>query len=189
MTRRELKADYFDWLYRLVCSPEDTGGHSYGKLLARLDQEEFTYIIGLDGNRAEDGMDLRYRFGYECGIADSVTAAFLDDRSCSVLEMMAALSLRCEEHIMDDSESGLRPGRWFWKMIKNLGLYSMTDAHYDEETVNNALFVLLSHGYKSDGEGGLFTVKNPKSDMRTAEIWAQMMWYLNQTERNERQNE
>ncbi len=180
MTRCELKSDYFKWLCSLVCDAEYIGRRSYKRLLERLDQEEFTYFIGLDGNRAEDGIDLRYRFGYECGISDSVISSYLDDRSCSVLEMMAALSLRCAEQIMDDPEQGAKPGRWFWSMVKNLGLCTMTDAHFDEMLVEKALFRFLEHRYKCNGEGGLFTVKNFRSDMRTTEIWCQMMWYLNE---------
>ena len=43
-------------------------------------------------------------------------------RPCSVLEMMIALSMRCEEQIMDDPDIGNRTGQWFWDMIDNLGL-------------------------------------------------------------------
>ena len=78
-------------------------------------------MIPMDGNRAEDGIDLRYRFGHEQHYSDAMVASFLDDRPCSVLEMMIALSIRCEEHIMDDPDVGNRTGQWFWSMIASLG--------------------------------------------------------------------
>lgn len=180
MTRHELKSDYFKWLCSKVCDSEFTGRHSYRKLLEALDREEFTYFIGLDGNRAEDGIDLRYRFGYECGIPDHIISSYLDDRSCSILEMMTALSLRCEEHIMDSPEQGIKPGKWFWSMIRSLGLMSMSDSHFDEGFTDRVLSDFIEHRYKRNGEGGLFTVKKFHSDMRTTEIWCQMMWYLNE---------
>lgn len=49
-------------------------------------------------------------------------ASYLDNRPCSVLEMIIALAIRLEEHIMDDPDIGNRTGQWFWDMIVSLGL-------------------------------------------------------------------
>ena len=62
MTRDELIDQYFDWMYQLVVD-DRYSNKSYRKLFARLYDTEFTYTIPMDGNRAEDGIDLRYRFG------------------------------------------------------------------------------------------------------------------------------
>lgn len=180
MTRHELKNEYFEWMCSLVCDNKYIGRQSYKRLLNSLHCTEFTYTIGMDGNRAEDGIDLRYRFGYEYRIDNSKIAAFLDDCPCSVLEMLIALSLRCEEHIMDNPESDSGIGQWFWEMIKNLGLYSMNDSHFDTEYVNEVTICFLDRKYKRNGEGGLFTVKKHRNDMRTTDIWYQMMWYLDE---------
>ena len=32
--------------------------------------KDFVYIIPMDENREVDGLDLRYRFGYECDVDD-----------------------------------------------------------------------------------------------------------------------
>lgn len=40
------------------------------------------------------------------------------------LEMIIALAIRLEEHIMDDPDIGNRTGQWFWDMIVSLGLGS-----------------------------------------------------------------
>ena len=109
-------------MYQLVFDGRYSKRLSYRKLLRELHRIEFTYSIPMDGNRAEDGVDLRYRFGYENGYSSSMISVYLDNRMCSVLEMMIALAIRCEEHIMDDPDIGNRTGQWFWNMIVNLGL-------------------------------------------------------------------
>jgi len=178
MTKNELNQKYFEWMYRLVCDEGYSKRLSYRKLLDRLHDTEFIYIIGMDSNRAEDGIDLRYRFGYEHKYEHSIIATYLNDLSCSVLEMLIALSIRCEEHIMDDPDIGNRTGQWFWNMIVNLGLGSMTDEKFDIRYVDETISKFLNRKYKRNGDGGLFTVNNYKYDLRTVEIWYQMCWYL-----------
>jgi hypothetical protein len=148
------------------------------KLLSYLHEREFNYILDMDGNRAEDGMDLRYRFAYENAYDYSMVATYLDDRPCSILEMMVALAFRCEEHIMDDPDIGNRTGQWFWGMIENLGLGHMYDSEFDNHYVDTVLDRFLNRQYKRNGEGGLFTIENCRRDLRDIEIWYQMSWYL-----------
>lgn len=178
MTLDILDQEYFNWMYDLVC---DDKRASYRKLLQYLHEREFVYTIELDSNRAEDGTDLRYRFAYSHRYRDpAMIADYLDDGPCSVLEMMIALAIRCEEHIMDDPDIGNRTEQWFWTMITNLGLDSMSDAKFNECRVTQAVDRFLNREYKENGEGGLFTVKRRREDLRTAEIWYQMCWYLDE---------
>jgi len=179
LTKDELANRYFDWMYQLVADDrylDET--HSYHKLFARLYDTEFVYLIPMDGNRAEDGVDLRYRFGRDYGYEDALIGSCLDDRSCSVLEMMIALSIRCEEHIMCNPDVGDRTGTWFWGMVESLGLAGMDDANFDRYFVEDTLARFLARDYERDGRGGLFTVRNCRRDMRSVEIWYQMCWYL-----------
>lgn len=178
MTKGELNNEYFEWMYRLVYNEKYYRRLSYGKLLAYLHNVEFIYTIGMDSNRADDGIDLRYRFGYEHSYNNPMIATYLDDRSCSVLEMLIALAMRCEEHIMDDPDSGNRTGQWFWNMIENLGLKSMSDSKFDKAYVSDVVTRFLNREYKRNGEGGLFTVEHCKNDLRGSEIWHQMCWHL-----------
>lgn len=179
MTKDELCKRYLDWMCRLVCN-DKYSKTSYRKLLSYLNTIEFTYIIDMDGNRAEDGIDLRYRYGYEYDIPDSVIAVYLDDHPCSVLEMMIALALRCEETIMDNPDYGDRTGQWFWEMIVNLGLGPMTDDAFDQEYINGVIYRFLDRQYGPNGQCGLFTVENTDRDLRFVEIWYQMCWYLDE---------
>ena len=122
MTKSELNDPYFEWMYRLVVD-DRYSNKSYRRLFYKLHDTEFTYTIPMDGNRAEDGIELRYRFGREQGYRDAVIANCLDIRPCSILEMMIALAIRCEEHIMEDPDIGNRTGQWFWSMLVSLGLF------------------------------------------------------------------
>ena len=65
MARDELNNEYFEWLYQFVCDERYTKGLSYRKLFVYFHSRSFEYSIAMDSNRAEDGVDLRYRFGYE----------------------------------------------------------------------------------------------------------------------------
>jgi hypothetical protein len=138
----------------------------------------------MDGNRAEDGMDLRYRFGYINSLEEPEIAVYLDDRPCSILEMMIALAIRCEEQIMGDPDIGDRTGKWFWMMIDNLGLSNMDDNHYDENYINKVIRRFLDRAYDKNGNGGLFKIKGFHNDIRNVEIWYQMMWYLDEILKN-----
>lgn len=177
MTRTDCIKRYLDWMYNLVSDERYTEGRSYEKLLSRLYHTDFTYTIDLDGNRAEDGVCLRYHFAYDCGYDDAMIASYLDTRDSSILEMMVALSNRCE-NIMDNPDLGNRTGQWFWTMIFNLGLEDMDDENYDDEYVTAVIERLLNREYEPDGEGGLFTVPDCRDDLRTVEIWTQLCWYL-----------
>lgn len=180
MTKDELNDAYFEWMYQLVYSGRYVGRSSYRKLLYLLHGTEFTYTIPMDGNRAEDGIDLRYRFGYEHDYDDSMIATYLDGRPCSVLEMMIALAIRCEEHIMYDPDIGNRTGQWFWSMVDNLGLGSMNDENFDRDRAEKTVSRFLNREYGRNGEGGLFSVKHCRADLRTIEIWYQMCWCMDE---------
>lgn len=177
MTRDTTINKYFKWLYDLVCGKRYSKSMSYEKLLMRLHDTEFIYSILMDENRAEDGVDLRYRFGDECACLNEVDLYLTGP--CSVLEMMVALALRCEEHIMYDPSYGDRTSQWFWGMIVNLGLGSMTDDRFDRDFVDETIDIFLRREYEPNGEGGLFTIKDCKFDLRAIDIWYQLNWYLN----------
>lgn len=172
MDKNKVKEQYFEWLCSKVnCSAK------YSKLMSFLYDKEFVYTISLDENRAEDGINLRYEFGREMNISSEIIFSSISDCPCKILEMMVALSMRCEEHIMSNSEFGDRTGNWFWGMIKNLGLHTMTDKCFNVQKAENIIKRLITHDYAPNGEGGLFTV-DCGHDLRKTEIWYQMCWYL-----------
>lgn len=178
MSRMSVEKDYFEWLYNLVCEGRYEKPNSYRKLLKYLHDTEFTYRLRHDSDRAQDGVDLRRRFALQNDeYYYDYTIRSLDG-PCSVLEMMIALAIRCEETIMADPQVGDRTGQWFWKMIHNLGLGSMLDYRFDEEYVEQVVITFLNRKYEPNGRGGLFTIRGCDSDLRKVEIWRQLCWYL-----------
>lgn len=180
MTKNDILDDYFDWIYQIVSGGFSPKKLSYKKLLRLLFNTEFTYSMPMDGNRYEDGIDLRYRFGDDVGVEDAAIAGYLDDKPCSVLEMMVALAFRMEEQIMTNPDIGDRTGQWFWNMVASLDLGHMSDSRFNETEAVDILEAFLDRDYAPNGEGGLFIVKHPNYDMRDAEIWNQANWYLNE---------
>lgn len=158
---------YFERILDLVGYEIGNEAISYDVLLGYLYSKEFTYSIKNDENRLQDGLDLRYRFDE------------LDNyEPCSVLEMMIALADRIESTIMDDPAYGDRTGQWFWSMINNLGLSSMTDEQFDIRYVEDTIDCFLDRNYAPDGRGSLFRIRNCDYDLREVEIWIIAMWYL-----------
>ena len=170
-----VKSDYFEWMYDTVSGARFAQGVTYRKLLTFLHDAEYTYFIPYDENRAEDGITLRYHY---CLQHDCTELEWCLDGPCSVLEMMLALAFKCEE-LMDDLTIGNRTSQWFWNMIVNMGLGGMNDMNYNEWLVNDVVTRFLNREYEPDGRGGLFYVRGWDRDMRTAEIWHQLMAYIN----------
>jgi hypothetical protein len=146
--------------------------------MAFLHETEFVYLLDMDKNRAGDGIDLRYRFCYENGYAPDAVDRELEGQPSSVLEMLVALSIRCEEQIMDDPDAGNRTERWFWEMVDSLGLSSLQDGRFNRNFAESVITRFLRREYEPDGRGGLFTIEGCSHDLRTVEIWYQMMWHL-----------
>ena len=188
-TRNNVRYEYLKWLGKLVQAPlylkGDVLRSQYSQLFYKLQFTDFYYSIPMDGNRYEDGIALRYEFGREVGYDDAYIAHYLDMDSCSVLEMMVALAVRCQEHIIYDDEVEYQAGSLFWEMISNLGLIDMTDRNYDSEYVDDVLETFLLREYSPDGRGGLFWIDDCDKDLRSVEIWYQLNWYLNDIYREE----
>ena len=177
MNKDEVSNEYFEWMYHIVCNKRYSEHISYRKLFMHLHNFEFVSYIRGDENRINDGIQLRRRFSIDSGYEDNYLSSYLKE-PCSVLEMMLALAIRCEETIMDDPKKGNRTGQWFWDMVINLGLGAMTDYNYEKDYVENVLNKFVNREYEPDGRGGLFTIRNCNKDLRKIDIWCQLCWYL-----------
>lgn len=179
MTCHSITDEYFEWLYEMVCDKNFGSIISYRKLLTNLHNTEFEYYIQGDERRCSDGKTLRRRFAIRHYKHDDIDM-IMDNLNgpCSVLEMMTALAIRCEEDIMDNPLMGDRKCQWFWGMIRSLGLLQMSDDRYDQNFVDRVIERFMKRDYEPDGKGGLFTVRNCNDDLRKVEIWWQMCWYL-----------
>ena len=180
-----LQEIYFEWMSEMVF-PNVRDRRDYYELLMALNQTLFYFSIPMDENRMRDGIDLRYRFAFERNYSNDIVSAELNhNRSCSMLEMMVALSLKGDERILYDYETGGKADYIFKIMLDSMGLTSMTDDYFDLDYINERIDRLLNHDYESNGNGGLFTVKEPRRDMRMVDIWYQMNWYLQELYKKE----
>jgi hypothetical protein len=178
MSNDRMRDTYFEWMYHLVCDGPCANGRSWRKLLHFLNETEFISRLKRDSNRASDGVDLRYRFVYENSYDTHAAGEYLGEQPSSVLEVMVALALRCEEQIMTDPGEGDRTDKWFWDMIDSLGLSSLHDGRFNRNIAESVITRFLNREYDPDGRGGLFTIEGCHDDLRNVEIWYQMMWHL-----------
>lgn len=162
---------YFkEWLCDFV------GGYGdYYYLLRLLFEKDFYSVIDNDDNRAAYGLLLRSRYCRETGNELGELGP------CSVLEMLIALAISIDVDFMMEKDRSNRFDKWFWMMIDNLGL--LNGFHDDVFMVrqNRAEIIIdrwLSREYEFDGTGGLFPLRDPKTDQRNVEIWYQMQAFL-----------
>lgn len=173
---RSLEDRYFDWI---CCIAMDGKAEDYQKLLRYLFEKDYRYTHPRDGNREAHGLDLRYRFGYLMEVSSTEIACELDDKPCSLLEMMVALSITIEENVMRDFDIGDRTHEWFIDMINSLGI-NMSDDIFSYPVADAAVERFFNRDYAPNGAGGLFTLRHPNDDMRRVEIWYQAMWWIDE---------
>jgi hypothetical protein len=168
-----LDARYLDWLYEQVSpSKSRIPELSFWNLCEQLFRKRFEWFQPNDDNRIADGKELREEFVIETRAERNRDWMEID---CSVLEMLVALSRRCEFESSEDAYF------WFWRMIQSLNLREYTDDVYDkgvEYVVNDVIDIMIHRQYRRDGVGGLFPLVHPDQDQRKVEIWYQMSAYI-----------
>ena len=169
---------YFKWLYSFIGSIVDTRPEkTYWCLAEQLHKTPFSWSVANDGNRAEDGKNLRIEFARH----PSVIAPVDLESPASFLEVLIGLAWRID-FSENDSDESMVP-YWFWTMLSNAGLDSFSDAMYNDNpdirrVVDIKIRRILNREYYPDGDGGLFPLMNPREDQRGVEIWYQMSAYL-----------
>lgn len=166
---------YFAWLYSQVCSVRlRSRRKTYYNLLAQLYNTQFVWFVPNDGNRLEDGLELRREF---LGLNGNEDLEW-QNLGCSFLEVVIGLCRRLS--FEDDYER--EPSEWFWILMTNLGLEIFTDEVYDtqnpESTVCDILDRVIYRTYNRDGSGGFFPLVHPPSDQRYVELWYQLNAYM-----------
>ena len=58
----EIAEQYHDWLYKIVCGEWEPRNLSFHRLLTFLFNKNYIPACEMDGCRATDGINLRYRF-------------------------------------------------------------------------------------------------------------------------------
>ena len=165
---------YFEWLYGQVAAVSNKNPRrSHWELAKALYEKAFTWTVDNDGDREEDGKDLRDEFLSEWNIED-IEPLWLH-LDCSMFEMFVALSRRAS------FESQGEPIEWFWKFMENLGLSDYTDHAFNDaiaEEVDRVLERVINRQYERNGEGGIFPLRHARKDQRKCDIWYQLSAYI-----------
>lgn len=172
-----MKQKYFNWLESLAMGSNT----NYHELCEYLHSIIFVPLMEYDYNRVDDGVELRYGFGYENDISQVIVSCELDHEPCSVLEMMVALAMKMDNIVT--SNEGNMISEWVMVMFKSLHLDDFTDGNFNENEAAEIIDIFLEREYDRYGDGGLFYIPDAKEDMRKIEIWEQAMWFLSSHER------
>lgn len=171
--------DYIEWLCFDRLGLTEKEYRSYSNLIHSLSTIEYIWEHPLDENRAIDGLDLRKDFTYEMDLYLDANSGLMP--KCTVLEMLVALSVKCENRIMRDLSYGDRTSKWFFEMLENSGLLIYSNNKWNRNTIHeifDKLNDIFDGRYKKDGSGGFFPIKNKKIDQRNNDLWKQMTTYL-----------
>lgn len=163
---------YFDWL----CEVINLKPGLYDILINELYNIDFTWVLDLDSNRAEDGLILR---GEYAGAAEI-------DKPCSVLEALIGLAIKMN-YLLDDEDRGDRTRLWFWEMIDNLGLSDYTDSKLNGlfgqglEATNEIRDICnrwMNREFDYAGVGSPFPLNTPYEDQRKLHLIGQLNAYV-----------
>lgn len=161
--------DYVDWLAELIYydGVDDEIQEHYISILHNI---PFWYSIPRDANREADGLKLRETFMDEKNIPSMF---YGEEVQCSVLEMLAALAVRC----CDDLMGVETPGFWFWEWMHNL----FKDFDREPDYIYGVVTVWLDREFDRRGYGSPFPLKKGRvNDQRNVEIWLQMCGYISE---------
>lgn len=165
----DIERKYFLMLTKMV-TPTPTR-QDFSFLLESLWNKEFYSIIELDDNRAQDGIGLRNKLGF-----DNI---LFGPARC--LEVLIALAIRCEFELTGNGSIPSSAKTMFWEMITNLDLGRYDNRNWDissQHKIDQILSDWLDRNYHVSGRGGLFPLRRFKKNQRNVEIWYQMMEYL-----------
>lgn len=184
--------EYFEYLINLIrfVPVQNNGNITYDnravnriKMLKHLYVNPFHPLLSDDENRVKDALDLRHDYQYQQpeSLLPEKNHPFSQPKRCRILELMVALAKRCEDQIMTNTNLGNRTGFWFWSMVESLGLINLLDSNWSsesEEKAQRAIYLFITRKYNQDGKGGLFTIPEIDTNMRSISIWYQAMYYL-----------
>lgn len=163
------------------------GGDDYSILLYTLHSIDYYYDarMPIDGARGDDGLGLREVYLEEfCDGANSYD--ILTRRSCTVLEWLLGMAIRCEREIMFNENEGDRTGLWFWSMLDNMGIANYDNVSWTEHFGNivaEIIDVVLNRGFGEDGAGGPFPLTDTAKwgvDSRKIDWWRALNLWISE---------
>lgn len=182
MMKTDVSNLYLKFLFDVIRDQNGWRVMTHKKLIEHLHHTLFIVANPNDQPRENDGIDLRWRFAWECGHMgdDLIYIPWFNEEHCTILEMMVALALRADENFTRKSNYETTVSWIFWSMVQNMGLLGETDNMYDYENVDFCLDRFNNRMYEPNGHGGLFMFPNTTEDIRNVEIWYQLCRWINE---------
>lgn len=176
---------YVEWLKSFAIDErvDDNSHLTYDHLLDILWDIEFKPPLGNDVDRMYDGLELRRKYydvvAKELGV--TISGESIDELGdifgpCRVLEMLVALSMHIYD-LMQDLDYYNSVSRWFWEIMRCLGLDEMSDISWQGNLDDRMVRLEIERAMSLQGDecGGWFYIYGWKH----LEIWYQMHYYLN----------
>lgn len=168
---RDIEAGYFSWLLGHV-------ENDRYKMDLREDLDNMLYVlyetvflvdprVPDDQNRVIDAY--AFREIYLDQLFDEELPYDFVVREPSVLEVLVALSVRCEMDIMRDDDLGDRTGEWFWSMMDGLELVEIAENGGD---ILGRLDDFMCH------KCGLFCDNLDLKSVKKESLWSQLCRFL-----------
>lgn len=171
---------YVKYLYSII---NKKNGPTYYHLLNLLHTIKFEWTVKNDDNRISDALEIREEYIEKTG-----TDLFSND-DVSVLEVLIGIIHRMM-YLMYGENRGVTTSKLFIELLYNLKIHEYTDlmflkkgkASFIQRDVCKKIDKMIKRKYKKNGQGGLFPLKSigksSNLDLRNAELWYQMMYYL-----------
>lgn len=155
--------DYYNFLLNLI-------GESTCPLYEYLFNVDYIWTNLSDGNRAQDGIDLRCLWANLSKLdQNGYNLIFNDKPNCSMLELLIAFANRIENEYMAIPGQNRIP-TWFRQMLYNLGLAGDI-GNFNKDHVDHVLLFFIEHRIS------LFQI--PGKDLSKYQLWDQMNYWLN----------
>ena len=158
----EVVYDYKDWLISLVDTPENDFRRYYTKLMNDLFDKDYPWMRGHNGDRFDDGIELRSRYDIYVRDGETHVIKTLSGKPCSILECLVALFNRYSDSVLTDPGDPSVAPELFYDALNGLELLFFDDSRYDFEAVNDILDQFLV--YKKC----MFSVKSVK---KVTDLW------------------
>ena len=166
---------YVRWVMKDKLNMKDREIRDYLGVCMTLSDIEYVWIHPMDENRAMDGLELRSDFEYETGEYLDKSSGLLP--KCTFFEMLAALSIKCENQLMRNLSIGDRTSKWFFEFLDNLGVENdISDLEIDK---------IVEDFMVGKGKNTMFPLKKRGINQKNEQIWKQMGAYLNENYLNE----
>lgn len=179
-----LYTEEFDGYFLWLCDLVNADMSRYSELLYALHEMDFVWVIDLDSDRADDGLELRRKY-YQTNPDDDWVMFW--DRGCTVFEALIGIARRMN-YILEDEDSGDMSFMYFWEFIRNLGLKKYSNNRLrglSQEQIDTDFFDIqlicsnwMNRKFEPNGQGSIFPLPSATENQAHISLTYQMNNYV-----------